>query len=65
MHLVLFHHSVLKVGEVLGKHMLIEKYWRLIFQTNLFTPHQLLSGIVVTQGINKQICSNFVPDKPS
>lgn len=52
-HLVLFHHSVLKLGEVLDK--LIEKYWTLIFQTNLFTPHQLPAGITVTQETNKKI----------
>lgn len=60
--LVLFHHSGFKVGEVLSKHVLIEKYFTLIFQTNLFTPHQLSSGIAATWKTNKQIHSNFVPN---
>lgn len=34
LHLVLFHHSVLKLGEVLGKLVLIEKYWALIYFSN-------------------------------
>lgn len=34
LHLVLFHHSVLKLGEVLSKHMLIENHWTLIYLSN-------------------------------
>lgn len=34
LHLVLFHHFVLNLGEVLGKHVLIENYWTLIYLSN-------------------------------
>lgn len=56
--LVLFHHSVLKVGEVLSKHILIERYWGLIFQTNVFTAINFCQASL-WQEINKQIYSKL------
>lgn len=44
LHQVLFHHFVLKLAEVLGKHVLIENYWTLIHLSNKsFYPPSVFS----------------------
>lgn len=66
LHLVLFHHSVLKLGEVLSKHMLIENHWTLIYLSNKSFYPPSVSFRHHSNAGNKQqkkSCSNFVPNR--